>query len=307
MGILKYLHSYKRVDSCELIENFLTLKPPNTRRAYAGAWKDFALLSLKEIKEITPRDAMRHLVNLRQRSLAPATLKARFWSLVAIFEHLKDMKVIDANPFLQVKKAIASRDHHQVRPTELVPFPKVKELLSLPDPRTKEGIRDAAILAILFGAGLRRNECRELTINAVRRDIDGGYTLALTRTKSGQDESQALAQFAFSALGRLLEQRRKEGAKSDDYLFVVYRADGTPLCHMADSTFYRIFKSYLKRLGLSGAPHAARATAATKLLADGESLLGVKEFLRHNSITSTLAYDKRLAGKRGSAAKKLKF
>lgn len=198
------------------------------------------------------------------------------------------------------------------RPTEMVPFEKVSEILSLPDKTTLKGQRDRALLAILFGGGLRRSEAREIRIGDIKQTRQGTVYLRLRATKGKVDADQALPDWAGEEVLLLMKSRKRDGALSGDHLFVSFAGQGgrtQTLRPISTSGIYKIFRKYCALAGVDApvSPHSARATAITKLLEDGETHREVKEFSRHASIGMVELYDKRRYSIDESPARKLNF
>jgi integrase len=106
--------------------------------------------------------------------------------------------------------------------------------------------------------------------------------------------------------------RKKHGAKETDYLFVGYtgRAGSTPArVPISPAGLYQLFRHYAQLAGVPAhvTPHSARATAITKLLADGIAHRKVQEFSRHSSIQMVEVYDKRRVSVDENPAGQLEF
>lgn len=248
-----------------------------------------------------------------QSTLSNATIAKKFAALRRIYRMLMSANLgITANPFATEQVAVASAKSGQKRPTEMFPFELVKTILALPDLSQPKGVQEHAVLALLFGGGLRRSEVIKLRLGDVRCTSEGTVFVHLRATKAGKDADQALPSWAAEALQLLVETRLEQGAKSGDFLVIGYRGKGglfpsqQPL---SDSGVYRMFKHYCKCAGAGSfvTPHSARATAITKLLSDGVPHREVQEFSRHSSIQMVEVYDKRRYGIDKNPAKDLKY
>lgn len=224
------------------------------------------------------------------------TLQNCYAALRSIYRRFEADKLVSKNPFHTAKMCISWRCKEEKRPTALIPFDKVYELLELPDPRAASGIRDRALLSIMFGGGLRRSEARNLRLGDVKVSPGGKVYLDLGKTKSGKIRHQPLPPWAASSFSVLVSQRKAEKAEKLDYLFVFYYENGKVRGQISESTLYRTFRGYCEQLGIKAAPHAARATAASMLLDMGHSHDEVKEFLGHGSTRMVCVYDRRKKG-----------
>jgi integrase len=218
-----------------------------------------------------------------------------------------------SNPFDTDKVPPPAKDSGKKRPTEMLAFDLVKEIINLPNDKTEKGLRDKAILATLFGAGLRRSEISSLRISDFRKTKAGTNYLYLRATKSRKDSEQALPDWAAELISKVIEQRKKNHkAKEGDFIFISYVgfAGLTPINNsISHSGIYKLFKEYCMQVGAGKnlSPHSARATAITKLLDQGLSHRFVQEFSRHSSIQMVEVYDKRRIGVDQNPAKNLKF
>jgi integrase len=248
-----------------------------------------------------------------QATLSNATIWKKFAALRRIYRMLLASDLgLKGNPFDTDRVPPPPKESGRKRPTEMIDFSFVTQILSLPDSSLPKGLRDAAILAVLFGCGLRRSEVISLRLGDIKKTASGTPFLYLRSTKAGKDAEQALPPWAAESVMKLYELRKSEGALDGDYLFISYRgrAGNHPTSYpISDNGLYRMFKSYCLRAGAKGffSPHSARATAITKLLDDGLPHRMVQEFSRHSSIQMVEVYDKRRIGIDDSPARKLKF
>lgn len=228
-----------------------------------------------------------------------ATIHKKFAALRRMYRMLVASNMgITENPFEVDKVPPPPKDAGRKRPTQMIDFELVTEIVSLPDVSTPKGRRDRAILAVLFGGGIRRSELVALRLGDVRRTPSGTTFLYLRHTKAKRDAEQALPDWAAAHLWELIAERKAAKASDGDYLFVGFTgragqtSSGRPI---SDTGVYLLFKQYCMAAGAGSfaTPHSARATAITKLLADGVPHREVQEFSRHASIQMVEWYDKR--------------
>jgi integrase/recombinase XerD len=242
-----------------------------------------------------------------------ATIWKKFAALRRMYRVLISAEFLSSNPFDSDKVPPPAKDSGRKRPTEMLAFDLVKQVIDLPDEKTEKGLRDKAILAALFGGGLRRSEIASLRISDFRITRAGTCYLYLRSTKARKDAEQALPTWAATLIAKVIDQRRKlHKAKEGDFIFISYVgfAGLTPVNKpVSHSGIYKLFKQYCLMIGAGShlSPHSARATAITKLLDQGLSHRFVQEFSRHSSIQMVEVYDKRRIGVDESAAKKLEF
>lgn len=289
----------------EVLEQYLTFKSDQTKRQYRGVLKEFIDFTEKIVPEITVLDVNRFIVAQQKKYgqkdrltqeyglLLNSTIQRKLIILSAIWRYFIACQITNINPF--DKFIVKGQRSPKKRPTELIPFDLVKRILESTG-KNKEGIRDNALLSLLFGAGLRRNEAYNLRLGSIHISPTGTKYIRLTQ-KGGFTVEKALPDWTANSLQKLLEVRKADGAQGKDYLFLSYKGYKEEIKgRLSESSIYRIFKRYCANVGLDYdrvSPHCARATAITKLLIDGNDYEEVRQFAGHARLTTTQKYDKR--------------
>lgn len=242
-----------------------------------------------------------------------ATIAKKFAALRRIYRMLIASHLgVTENPFDSDRVPAPPKNAGRKRPTEMLDFKLVKKVINAPDISKPKGLRDQAILAVLFGGGLRRSEAAKLRLVDVKKSAVGTLYLYLRSTKARQDAQQALPKWASEPVLKLLKRRRQEKALDGDFLFISYTGRGGKVpssLGVSASGIYKLFKFYCSKAGASRfvSPHSARATAITKLLDQGIPHREVQEFSRHSSIQMVELYDKRRIAVDQNVAKELEF
>lgn len=248
-----------------------------------------------------------------EATLSNATIAKKFAVLHRIYRVLIGAGLTDGlNPFDPDRAPPPPKNSGRKRPTEMIDFSLVKKIISLASASDPKGLRDKAVLAALFGGGLRRSEVVKLKVGDLRKTRSGTIFLYLRATKSNRDAQQALPPWAAKILLSLLDSRLSQQATSSDFLFVSFTGKGgrVPTQQpLSTSGVYQLFKHYCRLAGVGPyvSPHSARATAITRLLAAGIPHREVQEFSRHSSVQMVELYDKRRIGVDENAAKDLKY
>ena len=163
---------------------------------------------------------------------------------------------------------------------------QVEALLDAPDPETKLGLRDRAMLETLYATGLRVSELVGLKLAQV--SFDAGIVRVLG--KGGKERLVPLGEEAVAWLTRYLATARVDlaaGGKSDAVFITARRG---PLTRQA---FWQLIKRYALKAGIASAvlsPHTLRHAFATHLLNHGADLRVVQMLLGHADITTTTIY-----------------
>ncbi|MBU1187157.1 MAG: site-specific tyrosine recombinase XerD [Acidobacteria bacterium] len=161
---------------------------------------------------------------------------------------------------------------------------EVERLLSQPDDSNPRGIRDRAMLEVLYATGLRVSELLQLSIN----DINRSEGFLLCRGKGGKERLVPLGRTAAAAVDRYLETARGSFAgEPNPALFLTSR--GKPFTRQG---FWKLLKRYAAGAGLESriSPHMLRHSFATHLLERGADLRSVQLMLGHSQITTTQIY-----------------
>lgn len=168
---------------------------------------------------------------------------------------------------------------------------QIKQLLEAPDPKSRLGMRDRALLETLFSTGLRVSELTALNRDQIRIKKN---TSELEVAVVGKGEKVRTVYFstrAIKALRYYLDNRRD----TDNALFINYKPgiEKTDRSRrLTPKSVEEIIKKYVKMAGLpiTSTPHTLRHSFATDLLNQGADLRIVQEFLGHKNISTTQVY-----------------
>lgn len=167
---------------------------------------------------------------------------------------------------------------------EVLSVREVEAMIKEAVPRGTEGIRDNAILELLYATGMRVSELTGLRICDVNLDV--GFIRCLGK---GQKERVVpVGRRAVVSLNRYLERARPKLAKKDnDTLFLSRLGRG-----LSRQSIWKIIKKYARRARIKKPvkPHTLRHSFATHLLERGADLRSVQEMLGHSDISTTQIY-----------------
>jgi integrase/recombinase XerD len=161
---------------------------------------------------------------------------------------------------------------------------EVERLLDQPDLGEVQGMRDKAMLEVIYGAGLRVTELISLKLSEV--NLRDRYLICLG--KGSKERIVPLGKEAVSAVERYLrEARPRMGKKDGPFLFLTSRAQ--PFTRQG---FWKLLRAYGRKARLSAkiSPHVLRHSFATHLLERGADLRAVQLMLGHSQITTTQIY-----------------
>ena len=233
-------------------------------------------------KKLTILDIRSFLAQLNAHKFARKTIARRISSLRSFYKYLVRENVIASNPFTTVRTPKLEKK----LPVFLEEF-EINELLSLPDD-SELGLRDRAILELLYATGCRVSELVNLTKD--RLDLANQYVLLIG--KGHKERLVPIGHPAICALENYLVKSRraillKNNVREHSYIFV--NARGTPL---TDRSVRRILDKYVTAMSLHKniSPHTIRHTFATHLLEHGADLRSVQELLGHANLSTTQIY-----------------
>lgn len=159
---------------------------------------------------------------------------------------------------------------------------EIEMLLTTPDTSTEIGLRDRAILELMYASGLRVSEAVNLKIGDV--DIDLG--ILTTTGKGSKTRRVPVGSSAVEWLKSYLAVRRKKQDIEIDKMFVT--PNGKPLNRQA---IYIFITEYAEKCGLKGVtPHTLRHSFATHLVQNNADIRSVQQMLGHADISTTQIY-----------------
>jgi integrase/recombinase XerD len=235
-----------------------------------------------------PGPAREHLAQLARppRVMRPSTHRRKAASLRAFYRFAFAEEVIS-----QDVATLLDLPRQALRLPEPLAVEEVDALLDAADMESPTGIRDRALLELLYAAGLRVSEALQLD----REDISLEEAQVRVIGKGDRERLVPIGDVAVAAVRRYLDEVRPAWlaarANADNVrggpLFVTLR--GTRLGRMAA---WRLIRRAALRAGLMGhvTPHTLRHSFATHLLEGGADLRVVQELLGHASITTTQLY-----------------
>ena len=200
------------------------------------------------------------------------SLARRRAALSSFCRYLRRQGLIEQNPvtaagrFRAIKAALPKTLDEQ----------EIVRLLQSPDTATERGLRDAAILDVMYCCGLRVSECAELRWHSL--DLSGGWIRVI-----GKGDKERMVPLATSS--RLLLDRVRQG-----FLDTNHRSKS--VFGLTRSQIWRIVKRYSAAADLPRhpSPHWLRHSFATHLLNGGADIRIIQELLGHARITTTQVY-----------------
>jgi integrase/recombinase XerD len=231
------------------------------------------------LPEATPPFLAEHLRWLHRRDLSPRSIARTLSAIRGFFGFrvTEEERSDDPTHLLQAPR-------RGRRLPDVLNEEEVTRLLAAPDPSTPAGLRDHAMLELLYATGLRVSELVGLRLPQLR--LDGGFLLAFG--KGSKERVVPVGESAESALRSYLSEARPALAKGrHDVVFVNVRGAG-----MTRQGFWKLLRAHGRRAGIARriSPHVLRHSFATHLLEHGADLRVVQAMLGHADISTTEIY-----------------
>ncbi|WP_027085026.1 tyrosine recombinase [Cohnella panacarvi] len=255
----------------------------NTLQSYRSDLNDF--IAMMEAAGVTKPTEIRtfhiqtYLNKLRAEGRSVATVNRRIVSIRAFCNELAIRRALDYNPAMQLESAKIER-----KPPQAIETEEMVKLLELPDVRTDHGLRDRAMLELLYASGLRVSEMIALDIGHIRLDM--GFLLCLG--SRGKERMVPIGSHCTEWMTRYMEQSRPRLLHPDKPISAIFVNNlGGRLTRQG---FWKIMKKYAAQLGIDISPHTLRQSFAVHLLGNGADLRAVQEMLGHAAPATTQAY-----------------
>ena len=255
----------------------------NTILSYRHDLTAFALFlhekGLSDMRRIGSDDILDFLVKRKRKGIGVNSIARSLAALKMCFRFLWAEAVIPVEITSQLDSPRMIRHLPEVM-TER----EVTALLAAPDATTPKGLRDKALLEVLYATGARASEIVNLTLDALHLDL--GYVRCFG--KGGKERIVPLGEEAVNAMNEYLTSARPKLLKgrASDYVFP---GRNGPLTRM---TLWRVVHANVQKaeIGRRISPHTLRHSFATHLLEHGADLRAIQEMLGHADIATTQLY-----------------
>jgi len=260
---------------------------PHTIAAYRRDLSDYTAVLVRagdpSADEVEREHLTGYVNSLRERGLAPSTIERKVASVKSFHKFLVREGITDNHPTARLP--LPKVPQHL---PDVISIEQVEKLFSQPFPPGPSGLRDVAMLEMLYGCGIRVSELTGLDLDDVA--LDAGFIRVFG--KGGKERDVPVAGEASRALGEYvahgrpyLRPKRATARVDSSALFVSAR--GTRLSRQ---WVHALVRRYGGRVGLDLHPHTLRHSFATHMLAGGADLRSLQEMLGHADIATTQVY-----------------
>ncbi len=268
-----------------------TTPSPHTRRAYARGARDFLDWWIEAgCPELSRALVQAYVETLREQQRTPSTINQRLAAIRKLAREAAENGWLDEQRARGIE-GVKGEPQEGKRAGNWLSKHQAQALLDAPDITTRKGLRDRAVLAVLLGCGLRREELTRLTLEHVQQR-DGAWAIIDLVGKRGKIGSVPMAGWVKVALDEWAEAAH---LMSGAYFHPVKKSGEVGQGQLSTQAIWKIVVSYREVLPAEGkakliAPHDLRRTHA-KLAHKGHvPLEQIQLSLRHEKIDTTIKY-----------------
>ncbi len=268
---IKYLHKTRKASAntemsyrrdLEKLYRFLNGEPGIT------AWENVTTTNLNS-----------YMLYMEEQKYASSSISRSVASIRSFFHYLDKRNLIPDNPADELKPPKVEK-----KLPDILSVYEVDLLLDQPNRETSKGLRDRAMLELLYATGIRVSELISLRLNDVNLKMN--YISCAERAK---ERAVPFGSAAREALTEYLEKARNTFpmAQESDILFT--NVSGR---QMSRQGFWKLLKGYAALAGIERdiTPHTLRHSFAAHMIENGADLKSVQEMLGHSDISSTQIY-----------------
>ena len=256
----------------------------NTLESYRRDLEKFiAFMSEHQISkpEEVDRDALNlFIADLKIKGRATSTISRGIASIRSFFNFLLQEGLIKTNPSLELESPKLEKKLPRVLTTG-----EIDRLLAQPLAGDNNGLRDKAMLELLYATGIRVSELVSLNIS----DFDPRVGFLRCSGKGMKERIVPIGTLAINSVNEYVIRSRPRLLKTNGETALFVNQHGNRLTRQG---FWKILKKYARKTNIQGeiTPHTLRHSFATHLLENGADLRSVQEMLGHSDISTTQIY-----------------
>ncbi len=221
------------------------------------------------------------LSHLAAHDYTPSSISRKIAVIKTFFHFLLSRKLVVNDP-----SSMLSGPRVKKKPPQTLSHDEIERLLDCPNHQhTPKGLRDCAILELLYASGMRVTEIVSLDVE----DVELAQATVMCRKALGNPRAIPITQRAVDALDKYLRQGRAEFSSASNEKALFLNPHGERLTRQG---LWLIIKEYVRRVEINAAvtPHTLRHSFAVHLLNRGEDVAQVQRLLGHLNVSTTQAY-----------------
>lgn len=258
----------------------------NTREAYRRDISAFEVFlhkrDVSSLKEASNADVAAYMMDLKNEGKSKATTNRKLSSIRTYYRFLMKNGIVSSNPTEDIKSPKIER-----KALEYLTIEEVEKLLESPDDSIK-GMRDRAMLEVLYATGIRVSEIIELKM----KDVNLRMGFITCNGEHGRARIVPMGVMARKALDEYILHSRPALLKEKDdgpnrEVFLNYMGEA-----FSRQGFWKVLKQYGKVVGLEDkiTPHILRTSFAVHMVQNGADLKSLQELMGHEDIMATQIY-----------------
>lgn len=236
---------------------------------------------LSDISSATKTTVLSYLLSLQKKGKASSTVSRTLASLRSFYMFMVQNGNVSVNPTLNLEAP-----HVEKKMPQILSGREVEILLEQPNVTDNKGMRDKAMLELLYATGIRVSELINLEIS------DVNIPMSFIRCRGGKKERIIpIGNKAKDALVKYIENARLEMIKEKNETALFVNCSGMRLSRQG---FWKLIKHYQQEAGIKTdiTPHTLRHSFAAHLLENGADLQSIQEMMGHADISSTQVYSR---------------
>ncbi|MBM7614027.1 site-specific tyrosine recombinase XerD [Alkaliphilus hydrothermalis] len=220
-----------------------------------------------------------YLIYLQNKGKAASTISRNIASIRCFYQFLLINNLVNQDPTINLESPKAEK-----KAPSILTLKEIDMLLSQPEVSNLKGVRDKAMLELLYATGIRVSELISLNIDDI--NVEMGYIKCSTGTK---ERVIPIGSVALEVLQIYIEEYRSSFIRVKEEASLFLNCHGNRLTRQG---FWKIIKAYTKKANIdkSITPHTLRHSFATHLIQNGADLKSVQEMLGHSDISTTQVY-----------------
>jgi integrase/recombinase XerD len=253
----------------------------NTLEAYAKDLADFLSIAQKrDPSALAEADVLGFLADLTERELSPRSAARKISGVRGFLKFLVENRALGSDCTKHIERPRLTRKLPRV-----LSFEEVSELLAMFDPNTPRGLRDGAMVQLMYASGLRVSELCKLEL----ADLDRDRGLVSPMGKGQKRRLIPVGEVALSWVDAYLTGIRQHHPKAQNARALFLSPRGSFFTRQG---FWKLLGQYARAAGIRTpiSPHKLRHSFATHLLRGGADLRAVQVMLGHADLGTTEIY-----------------
>jgi integrase/recombinase XerD len=231
-----------------------------------------------DFRTVKKTNIIAYMLHLQKEGKATSSISRNIASIRSFYRMLIKNHIVTNDPTLNLESPKTEK-----RIPQILTIDEVEKLLSLPDENDPKGVRDKAMLEVLYATGIRVTELINLEVE------DVNLSLGYIKCNGSKERIIPIGKIALRMLELYIQKYRNVFVKSNDEkaLFLNFHGE-----KMTRQGFWKIIKHYALLAGIDKdiTPHTLRHSFAAHLIQNGADLKSVQQMLGHSDISTTQIY-----------------